>query len=135
MSKDIFKVLGIQLGIFVSYQLAAHYLVRSLHRNEFVSINANILALHWAVLMVLTIVCFAKKKNEKGTGYLVSLFITLIVGFGSCTSLVFANNSTGMSREELQVLDSVRTMDSLAADAIQKAAADSLSHIHDSIKK
>jgi hypothetical protein len=135
MSKETFKILGIQLGIFLIYQLAAHYLVRTLHRNEFIGINANILILHWLVLLILTVVYFSKKQNDKGFGYLNSFLLILVIGFGSCASLFFTNGFGGMSAEELQAFDSIRRTDSLSADSIQKAAADSLSHIHDSIKK
>jgi glucan phosphoethanolaminetransferase (alkaline phosphatase superfamily) len=127
MKNPIFRIFGLQFGIFVLYQVLAHYMVREQHEQKFININARLLTFHWLLLAILTVVYFVKKKKEQGAGYLLSLAVILVVGFGSCASLVFTN--WGPSPEELFRQDSIWMHDSLQADSIRKN--DSI-RLHDS---
>ena len=56
---------------------------------------------------------FVNKKPEKGLGYLLSFIIILVIGFGSCASLIFSKGAFGMTREEESVFDSTTAADSI----------------------
>lgn len=82
--KDIWKVLRLQLGIFAAYQIGLAILCRASGAEGFILIDMLPLILHWLLLIILMIISFASKKKGKGLGYLISLIVTGIVGFGSC---------------------------------------------------
>ncbi len=113
MNKETFKILGIQLGIFLIYQFILQYCIRTLHIYELKSTYLNILVLHWVVILILMIVAFVKKKSEKGIGYILSFIIIVIIGFGTCASMIFIHGSSGMTREEKSVFDSTTAADSI----------------------
>ena len=81
--REIWKVMRLQLGIFLGYQLLLAVAMSLLH-GGFLIIDIFPLVIHWLILFIFMIVNFASKKNGAGLGYLLSLLIIVIVGFGSC---------------------------------------------------
>jgi hypothetical protein len=84
IGKDIWKVLLLQLSIFVAYQAGLALLCKMSGFSGFMIVDILPLVCHWIVLIVLAAISFARKKPGRGIGYIISLVITGIVGFGSC---------------------------------------------------
>src|SRR5690348_2099310 len=78
------KVVQRHLPIFAGYQLLLAVLIQMGGQGGFIILDMVPLILHWVVLVILGIVSFANSKKGAGFGYLISFFITAIVGFGSC---------------------------------------------------
>lgn len=81
---ELWKVLRLQLLIFVGYQSLLALIMWALDTDGFIIMDMFPLMLHWLVLLVLMIVSFARGKKGAGLGYLISLLVSGIVGFGSC---------------------------------------------------
>jgi hypothetical protein len=84
IGKDIWRVVRLQLGIFIAYQVLLALLCQYGGMNGFIFIDMLPLVLHWLVLIILMIISFANSRRGAGFGYLISLGITAIIGFGSC---------------------------------------------------
>jgi hypothetical protein len=89
MGKDIFKVIGLQYGIFFLYQTGMYFLVIKMHYAAFVPLEMFLVCTHWLILLILMIVFFATRKTGKAIGYLLSFITLLVIGFGSCASIFF----------------------------------------------
>lgn len=82
--KETWKVIRLQLLIFAGYQAGLGFLVSIFHAGSFIMVDMLPLLAHWFVLLILMIISFGSRKPGRGLGYLISLVITMIVGFGSC---------------------------------------------------
>jgi FtsH-binding integral membrane protein len=83
ISREIWKVLRLQLAIFVVYQLLLAFFCEAAS-GGFIILDMFPLVIHWGILLILMIVKFSGKKRGQGLGYLISLLVTGVVGFGSC---------------------------------------------------
>lgn len=77
---DIWKVVGINFGIFALYQV---FLIL-LARDEYMGFNMFLLIIHWFVMLVLMIIAFSIRRKMAGFGWLISLVALMIIGFSSC---------------------------------------------------
>lgn len=84
IGKEIWKVVWLQLSIFLAYQFLLAVICYVTDNESFIILDMFPLILHWLVLLVFMIIGFARGKKGRGLGYLIVLFTTLIVGFGSC---------------------------------------------------
>jgi hypothetical protein len=89
MLKESFKVLAIQLAIFLVHQSAMYYFVRVLHLKQFAIIEMPLIIFHWVILVVLMCSCFYQRKTGHAIGYLLSFIIILVIGFGTCATIVW----------------------------------------------
>ena len=83
-SSEIWKVIGVQLGIFAAYQLFIALVFLGDQNYGFLMADMLVLITHWIVLLILMITSFSNKKKGKGIGYLLALLLTGVIGFGSC---------------------------------------------------
>ncbi len=83
-SRDIWKVVGVQLGIFAAYQLLLALLFSGGEGFGFMMMDILALITHWLFLLVTMILSFSGKNKGKGIGYLIALLLTGVIGFGSC---------------------------------------------------
>jgi hypothetical protein len=77
---DLWKVVGINFGIFLGYQ-ALFVLIAG---SNFLLADILPLVVHWVFMIVLMIVAFASGKKMQALGHLISLIVLVIIGFGSC---------------------------------------------------
>jgi hypothetical protein len=77
---DLWKVVGMNFGIFVAYQA----LLVILAGEAFLIADTLPLIVHWVFMLVMMIVQFSRGKRMQGFGYLISLVVIIIIGFGSC---------------------------------------------------
>lgn len=83
-SKELWKVLRLQLLIFAGYQFLFGLICWAMKMDGFIILDIFPLIAHWLILLILMIVSFARGKKGAGLGYLISLLISGIIGFGSC---------------------------------------------------
>jgi hypothetical protein len=88
MGKEILKILGIQLGIFLLLQLFMYIIMVNLtsYRN-FLLLELELILVHLLLTTVFMIVSFARRKDGYGIGFLISMICLFIVGLGSCANL------------------------------------------------
>ena len=84
VGQELWKVLRLQLLIFVGYQTLLALIMWAMNSDGFIILDMFPLILHWGILLVLMIIGFASGKKGRGLGYLISLLVTGIIGFGSC---------------------------------------------------
>lgn len=81
---EIWKVMRLQLGIFIGYQLLLAGIASGSRGSAFLFLDMLPLIVHWIVLFVFMCIKFGNRKTGAGLGYLISLLATMIIGFGSC---------------------------------------------------
>ncbi len=79
--KDALRVMGINLGIMLVYYLL---LAVAMKKDELPIVFFFVSGLHAFICFVLTIVSFARSKSYQAIGFLISIFMTLLVGFSTC---------------------------------------------------
>lgn len=77
---DLWRVVGLNFGIFMFYQT----LLALVAEEAFIVVDMFPLILHWLVMLIFMIIAFSRGKRMAGFGWLISLIVFIIVGFGSC---------------------------------------------------
>jgi hypothetical protein len=95
VGREIWKVMRLQLSIFAGYQILLALICSSMIHGAFIVLDMFPLVIHWLVLLIFMIISFSAQKKGAGIGYLVSLLITLIIGFGSCFMIAGALGNQG----------------------------------------
>jgi len=80
--KPSLKVFLANMGVFLIYTVAM-----SVQHSPDAGAWCAIILLHLAAVFILTIVFFASKRKDLGLASLLSFFVVLLVGFGTCASL------------------------------------------------
>ena len=117
IGKNILKIVGLQLGIFLVYQVGIYFVAAAGPLDMFVVV------LHWIVTLILMIVFFAMGKIGKGLGFLISFFMLLIIGFGSC-SYIFMKQSQANMEETMKDYNAYSDPPQLPTDTLQTPVAD-----------
>lgn len=79
--KDALRVMGINLGIMLVYYLL---MAISMRKDELPFMFFFVSGFHAFICFILGIVNFARSKTYQGIGFLISIFLTLLVGFSTC---------------------------------------------------
>jgi hypothetical protein len=77
----LWRVVGLNFGIFMCYQVLFALAGDSM---TFMILDMFPLVAHWIVMLVFMIVQFSRGKTMSGIGWLISLVVFAIIGFGSC---------------------------------------------------
>lgn len=77
---SFYKMMLVQIGIFLGYNLLSFYL----HSAFFLLIA---IAIHATGLIAFAIVHFRKKETQKAFGFLMPLLVVLLIGLGSCAGM------------------------------------------------
>lgn len=77
---ELWRVLGINFGVFMAYQMLMIFVAGDSY------LISDILPLiaHWLVMLIMMIISFSRGKKMAGIGWLISLIVIIIIGFGSC---------------------------------------------------
>ena len=112
MQKSTFKILALQLGIFLAYQLLIFFFTRRLNETYFVPAESIALSVHAFVLLLLSFIYFRRRETQKAIGVLLPFFIVLLIGMGSCFNDRYPHSSKSYESQKRRQ-DSIRKADSI----------------------
>lgn len=85
MLKELTKIAGINLAVLLLYTLICYS--ASPHNNHdysFLILMMMFIGAHAVVNAILAIIFFIKGDSAKGLAFLISIFVTLVIGFSAC---------------------------------------------------
>ncbi len=80
------KIIGRQLMIMFAYMIGLKFIFA--RNGEFLGYMMVAIFVHVLACFILAISNYRSNKSSVGTSYLVSTFIVLIIGFGSCIVMI-----------------------------------------------
>lgn len=79
--KDALRVMGINFGIMLVYYLL---MAAAMKKDELSIMFFLVSGFHSFICFILTLVSFGRGNKYQAIGFLISIFLTLLVGFSTC---------------------------------------------------